>query len=235
VKSSIKKLLIIGILFLTGCGVSRQNQIEQALALTPDHFKRSVTIKDDPLDLVVTFSTVEGFKARQGLLGVVGDDNFLRGFVNRKTGERRFQVYNTIYYGGNWKFFNYVNYETPNGPRQKALTILDRQVTSCSRNTFIGCGFNEHVAFDVEESLLRTMSRQQNNPGEPAGWSYKLSARDGTEYKDGILAAEILGLLMRMDEYRGSVSPERQPDSGPTENCQDPAVRARYPIMCRGR
>ena len=207
-------LLLLG---LNSCGVatSRESQARAALNLSRSHFKYSVTIKDGPLDTVITFSTINGVKERRGLLGIVWDDNFLRAFIDKKSGTKTFQVYNSIYYGGRWKFFTQANYETPDGPKSTTLTIIDRRVVDCSDVRLTGgCNFNEHVAFLVDEKLLRWIG-EADTVGQPIGWRYKLSARSGDDYQDGLLPAEIGGLLDRMDEYlatRGignvSVSPE---------------------------
>ena len=138
---------------------------------------------------------------------IVWDDNFLRAFVDKKTGETRYQVYNVIYYkSSSWRFYYQANYETPNGPKTCQLTIISHDV-DCTGSKYGGCTYNEHVAFLVEEELLRTIAEKYKTswqPGIKAAWRYKLKAKAGSDYQDGILPAEIVGLLERVDEYKKS-------------------------------
>lgn len=88
-------------LAIVGCAtVTRESQIQTALSLTKEHFKNTTTVKDDPLDTVATITTVNGFQEKRGLLGIVWDDNFLRAFIDKKSGKTSFQVYQVIYYQG---------------------------------------------------------------------------------------------------------------------------------------
>ncbi len=192
-------LVTITIIALAGCA-TRQSQLEAYLTLDKEHFRNTVTIKDDSLDTVARFSTVNGFQEKRGVLGIMWDDNFLRGFIDKKTGKRSYQVYNLIQYtGSNWRFYNLVNYEAPGGPRSKELILISRDV-NCSGSRYGGCTYAEHVAFDVDEELLRFVARLYQ-PGARVAWRYKLVPKRGEDYQDGLLPAEIAGFLQRMDEY----------------------------------
>ena len=59
-------------------------QSRQLLAMTPQDFEKSASIKDDALEVVATITTGPGFKEKHGLLGLVGSDNFLRAFIDKK-------------------------------------------------------------------------------------------------------------------------------------------------------
>jgi hypothetical protein len=192
-------LLII--LVLGGCAMaSRESQLQTALSLTKEHFKNTASLKDDSLDTVATITTINGFQERRGLLGIVWDDNFLRAFIEKKSGKLTFQVYQVItYQGDGWKTFQSVNFETPNGPQSKPLIAIKHNV-DCTGSRYSGCTFVEHVAFDVDENLLRIIARNYS-PGQPVAWKFKLNAKSGEDYNDGILPAEVAGLLERVDEY----------------------------------
>jgi hypothetical protein len=55
-----------------------------------------------------------------------------------------------------------------------------------------------------ESPSLREDSSAMNSPGMRAAWRFKFTAKSGVEYNDGILPAEIAGLLDRVDEYLNS-------------------------------
>lgn len=189
---------------LGGCASTiREGQIQTALGLTKEHFKNTVTIKDDSLDTTATITTVNGFKEKRGLLGIVWDDNFLRAFINKKTGQTTIQLYQVIYYqGSGWNFFQTVNYETPTGPESRPVTIISRDV-NCSGSRYSECTYKEHVGFDVDEKLLRTIAAGYQ-PGQRAAWRFKFNTKSGKDYNDGMLPAEVAGFLEAIDAYRAS-------------------------------
>jgi hypothetical protein len=200
-------LFIFFIIILFGCAGTRNQQADKAAQLDKYHFKSTCILKDDALDTIATFSTVNGLKEKHGLLQLVWNDNFLRAFVDKKTGATEFQVYNVIWYqGSNWRFYYQANYETPGGPETCELTSISRDV-DCTGSKYGGCRYNEHVGFLVEEELLRKIAEVHATtwqPGMKVGWKYKLKAQAGPDYQDGILPAEVVGLLERVDEYKMS-------------------------------
>jgi hypothetical protein len=187
-----------------GCAASnREAQVQTAINLTKEHFRSTATLKDDALDTVATISTVNGLQEKRGLLGIVWDDNFLRAFVDKKSGRTTIQLYQVIYYqGSGWNFYQTVNFETPDGPESRPVTIIKRDV-DCSGSRYSGCTYVEHVAFDVDEKLLRFIA-ERYQPGQRAGWKFKFSAKSGKEYNDGMLPAEIAGFLEALDGYRSA-------------------------------
>ena len=194
-------IILVLMLTVTGCA-TREAQIQTAISLTRDHFKNTAILKDDSLDTTATITTVNGFQEKHGLLGIVWDDNFLRAFIDKKTGKATIQVYQIINYEAHdWNFYQTVNYETPSGPVSESATIIDRNV-NCSNSTALhGCEYREQVAFDIDEKLLRAIASNYQ-PGQRAAWRFKFTAKSGIEYNDGILPAEIGGLLDAIDGYR---------------------------------
>lgn len=189
-----------GMLALSACatGPTQEELVAQALALTPDHFANTAVVSDDELDVTATITTQPGFQHRTGLLNWLWSDEFLRAHVDKKTGAATFQVYQMINYDGDWRFYQTVNYETPTGPKQDMLTIISRDVGSCSR---YGCSHTEHFAWSVDESLLRTIA-EMYSPGASMAWKYKYGARAAEDWQGGILPAEVVGILQRVDKYR---------------------------------
>lgn len=189
---------------LAGCAsTTREAQVQTAISLTKEHFKNTATIKDDSLDTTATITTVNGLQEKRGLLGIVRDDNFLRAFIDKKTGRTTIQLYQVIYYqGSGWKFYQTVNYETPTEPESRPVMIISRDV-DCSGSRYSGCTYTEHVGFDVDEKLLRTIAVGYQ-PGQPVGWKFKFNAKSGKDYNDGMLTAEVAGFLEAIDAYRAS-------------------------------
>jgi hypothetical protein len=177
-------------------------QIQQLLAMTPEDFGTKITLKDDSLETTAMISTADGWQYKEGLLKLVNSDQFFRAFINKKTGATSYQVYQYVtYYGEGWAFFNLVNFETPNGPESKELDVISRDVTSCS--AYIGCGHVEHVAFNVDETILREAATKYQ-PGNAQVWRFRLKAKSGAERDEGFVPAEIAALLKAVDQYKAS-------------------------------
>ena len=203
------------LLLLSGCATTTESLTQTALNLTKEHFSNTATIKDDALDTTATITTFNGFQEKRGLLGVVWEDDFLRAFVDKKSGKTLIQVYQKLSYrGSGWHFFNTVNYETPTGPQSAQLTIIKRDV-DCSGSRYLGCTYTEQVGFNVDESLFRTIAGKYA-PGKLAGWKYKLSAKSGQDYQGTILASEIAGFMEKLDGYRSAKGFVKTHETSPT-------------------
>jgi hypothetical protein len=189
---------IIFALSLTACNTA-QEQIKNALSLSPEYFRDTAIVKDDALDTIATITTENGFQEKKGLLGLVWNDNFIRAFIDKKTGVTKYQIYQWIMYSGDWRFYQVVNYETPAGPTQEPLTIIDRKVISCTASD--GCLYKEDFAFEIDEPLLRTIASTYH-PGEAKGWRFKYGAKAAEDWNDGMLGAEVAGLLEAVDAYK---------------------------------
>jgi hypothetical protein len=166
------------------------------LALTMEHFRDTATVKDDPADAVTTISTENGFVERKGPMHMVWNDEYLRGVIDRKTGQKSFQVYASTVYNGSWRSYETVNYETPVGPKSVPAVPIRKESANCA----IGdCQYTERIAFAVDEGLLRRLAAGYV-PGKPTMWAYKLIARAGPDHTGGLSSAEIAGFLARVDE-----------------------------------
>lgn len=172
------------------------------LAMTPEQFERSVTLKDDDLENVATITTARGWQRREGLLGIVNDDGFLRAFIDKRSGRTMFQVYHgTRYREHGWAQFRWVNYETGNGITTANVKTLARTRGPCAR--YRGCTYVEEVGFEVSGALLRDVASRYA-PGKAVNWRYRLKARSGAERDGAFVAAEIVGLLRAVDKYRAA-------------------------------
>src|SRR5258706_13872705 len=70
------------------------------LTLTLEHFRDTATVKDDPVDAITTISTEKGFVERKGPMRTVWNDEYLRSVIDKKTGQKSFQVYAWTTYSG---------------------------------------------------------------------------------------------------------------------------------------
>ena len=167
------------------------------LSLTMEHFRDTATVKEDPLGAMTTISTENGFVERRGLMGMVWNDEYLTGVVDKKTDQKTFQVHAMITYRGNWRFYRNASYPTSGGPRSVPLAQIGKESDNCAVGE---CIYTERVAFTIDEGLLRQLAGE-NTPGKPALWRYKLIAKQGPEYAGAISSAEIAGFLARVDDY----------------------------------
>jgi hypothetical protein len=181
-------------------GPSQEEQASTLMSFPAEHFRDTATLNDDELDTTAVITTEPGFQDKQGLLGIVNYDEFLRAFIDKKTGKAVFQIYEWQRYGASgWNFYQTVNFATPSGPQSESVDVLNRRVEDCSADG--GCVYREDWGFDVPENLLRGYAADYA-AGNRGVWLYKTEAKSGTEFKDGLTYAEIAGCLMVVDAYR---------------------------------
>lgn len=200
----VKILLTLVLLFgLSGCVFTKQ-RTQNAQVLTPEHFKSTANLEDDDLKVTATITTKNGFKQRQGLLHFVYNDNFLRALIDKKTGEVTYQVYQSIYYqASDWRFYLKANYETPGGSEFADAKLLKAPIAhdfDCPDHTSSVCAYNEDVGFSVDRELLDSIANTYE-PSKSVKWNFKFIPRDGEDFHDGLLVAEIVGFLQAVDSY----------------------------------
>jgi len=234
---SLFSVVTAGIIFSTAALVRADEISDKYWSLTPEHFRDSVTLKDDRLNTVAVLSTVNGFQVKQGLIGWVPTDSFLRAFIDKKTGKTTFQVYEiSHYFSPNWHFYERANYLAASVPQSVAADVIDREVEGCGYAQ--GCLYLEQVGFPIDEARLR-IDAASYVPGGHFALIYKFTAHDGAELPDVLSSAEITGLLMAVDRYRtthniasaetssASQSPISAPDNNPA--AQSAAAPANTP------
>jgi hypothetical protein len=200
-------------ILISGCVSTREATKRQVLSLTTQHFKDTVIIKQVSSGDITKFSTLRGYRHIK-YLGIGWLDSFLIGYLNNQTGKRYYQVYQFVsYQGRGWRLYNRVDYETPEGIKSKPLISYHRELKNCSSS--IGCTYEEHVVFDIEESLLRRIAKpapetqgKMNASGKIVAFLYQLSSREGHKIKYWLLPAEVAGLLEAMDENTGEAPPQ---------------------------
>jgi len=199
----IKTILVtITVIFLTGCVVAPP---AGKIQLDRKHFSNTITIYDQPT--TVTFSTFKGLQTTHGSHNILIKDNFLRGFLDKNTGTKSYQVYNLIVSAGlknpnGWKRFEQVNFSTLTGKKFIPTTIIKRQEDCSAFPTYARCLYSEHITFRLDEALVRAIASTYT-PRTPMEslWQYVLIPKSGNNYLDKISVAEIAGLLEEMDNY----------------------------------
>jgi hypothetical protein len=187
--------IVMALAFLTGCASA--GALVDPLTLTPEHFRSTVTIDDDALEAIATIDTFRGLPSKYDFGAVVYKDvdSSLRGFIDKKTGLRRYQVYTRIEYRDEgWHFYRSANYGSP--VVTKELTKIASKVESCSGRG--SCRYVETVGFNVTEAELRAAAQNVSGDGK---WVFRLKSRSGPDYDGWLPVAELTGFLQAMDDY----------------------------------
>ncbi len=183
------------------CTMSEVRAEDPPLAsLSMEHFRDTATLADDPIAGTTTITTEKGFVSHKGILRSVSSDEFLKGVIDKKTGRKLYQVDASISYYGRWRTYGTVNYQAADGPRSSSTVQLGRDIGTCAVGN---CLYTEHVAFTVDEALLRQLAAGYV-PGNPAIWHFKLLPKVGPDYSGEFSSAEIAGFLARIDQASGA-------------------------------
>lgn len=217
-----KWLTLIVVIFLPTSCIVTPSTIDET------HFKRTIVIRDDPTQNAIVFSTIKGLQEKQVTTGQVWNDNFLRGFIDKRTGQKTYQVYNVVYYGGSgiqvsWKHFRQANYDTLRGVKLTPTTILREEEDCTSLAVYGQCVYNEHVTFKVEGQLFETLSPLHKLESTKE-WRYMLVSEAGESYKDMVTLAEIAGLLASMDGYELPKTPSKVTTHVNSSDLPEPSV-----------
>src|SRR3981189_2291987 len=152
--SQLRAALAAFIVFACGAGAAHAKD-PPLLSLTPEHFRNTATVKDDPRDAVATISTENGYVEHTGPLRMVWHDEFLSAVIDKKTGGKSLQVHAAITYSGPWRFYQAATYQGAEGPRRVPAAQINKEAVNCPVGD---CTYTEHVAFTVDEDLLRGLA-----------------------------------------------------------------------------
>lgn len=168
-----------------------------APSLTADVARQRVAVHEDPLEIEAVLSTKPVARSTRGLIPTSYNDNHLRAFVDRRTGQVRFELRQEMQYvDGAFRDFRTVNYQAGQWPATADLVRFDANKACESIEMPTPC--HEEVGFVVPEAVLRRLA------DDPAGgaWSLKFKPRLGGEHRASLQRAEISGLLAAVDDYR---------------------------------
>lgn len=169
-----------------------------AIAATPEQIADMASVRNDPLDTVITITTEPFFQERSGLLRTVQADKFVRVLIDKKTGQSTFQVYVWVTYEGDWHFADRVNYETKGGPVSAVVRRINSDVQSCTRYS---CSKREDIAFNVPEADIREIAATAE-AGKDQSWMFRIYGRTEGGTTTGILRTEVAGALIAADRER---------------------------------
>ncbi|HUN45751.1 MAG TPA: hypothetical protein VMU85_04495 [Stellaceae bacterium] len=193
-------------LLLAACHpqMSPQEKLAAWRGLTDAHFRETATIQDDNLDLVASFTTEKGLPgAKHPEDGYYYQHEFLRAFIDKRTGKIQYQLYFTMTYPGPERRYETATYEAPKGTQQGLVTIINRS-KSCERSQGVTyCDYREDLGIALDESVVRWVAERYGE-GDPVkqGWHYRITAHDGSDFTGLIHPAEPKGLLEAMVSHR---------------------------------
>jgi PDZ domain len=166
-------------------------------SLDMEHFRDTATVKEDPSDSTTTITTEKGYVDHQGLLRTVSNDEYLKGVIDKKTGQKSFQVEAWMTYQGRWRTYQTASYQGSSGPKSVPAIQLSKDLVNCAAGS---CMNVERLEFPIDEALLRQLAAV-NTPGRPTMWQFKLIGKSGPDYVAGLSSAEIAGFLAKVDDY----------------------------------
>ncbi len=199
-RASLGAAAFAAIMVCGSCAESASAKDSPLLSLSVEHFRDTATIADDAQNGRVTISTEKGYVEHSGPLRMVWHDEFLTATIDKKTGEKSFQVHEEVTYNGNWRYYQSASYQGPNGPRSVPAVQISKESANCALGD---CIYTERIAFPVEEELLRQLAAA-NVPATPVLWNFKAVAKSGPAYAGALSSAEIAGLLLKVDQYTGT-------------------------------
>lgn len=201
-----KRLALIALFALCGC-VSTHDNAALLVSLTPEHFRDTAQIIDDPLETTVIISMEPGFHEVNNVFHDGWEcDSFLRAFVDKRSGATTYQLYiDAGYIGHDRRLYDTINYFTPQGVQSDPVIKIARDKGSCRKDD---CVHKEIVGFNMPETILRQIAATYApNAGNP--WLFKLKGKIvGAEQEDGIMPSEAAGLLMAVQSYRATPHPK---------------------------
>lgn len=174
--------------------------------LTADVARQRVAVHEDPLEIEAVLSTEPVARSRRGLIPTSYNDNHLRAYVDRRTGQVRFELRQEVQYlDRTFRDFQTVNYEAGRWPATAGLVRFDASRACESVEMPAAC--HEEVGFLLPEAVLRRIAE------DPAGgaWSLKFKPRLGGEHRTSLPRVEISGLLAAVDDYRRQLALAKAP------------------------
>jgi hypothetical protein len=174
-------------------------------SMDAEAFRSAATIDDDDLEFATIISTRNGFRKERRLNRSTSFDSHVEAHVDKRTGETRFEVHQSLRYRGAQRVYDSVHFTDRHGnlvtqPLNHAQRGAD---TMCPNSDFNGdCSLTMKLVFSVNETQLRDVMTRTD------GWDLKFKggANGGDDLRIRIVAAEIAGLILAVDEYRARMS-----------------------------
>jgi len=186
-------LILISSFMLFGCSaslqkVSQENE-ERFKSLTKDFVRSCIKIKDDSFEDTIQYDTVNCYQSKNGLLGIVWDDQFVRAYTNRKSGKTKYQIYTRLHED---KWLNPVsaNYFVGDNLITSDVARIHSDVTC---NASRSCVHLEEIVFEISEENLMQLNEKYliDNSIE---WKYRIKTRSGVDKDKFLNINELLGI-----------------------------------------
>lgn len=174
------------------------------LSLSMEHFRDTATVKDDLQAGTTTITTEKGFMVHTGPMRMVWNDEYLKGVIDRTTGDKSIQVIVMSIYSGNRRSYRSASFQWANAAKSEPVVQIRTQREACNTGE---CTFTDYIAFDVDEAGLRQIAAAYVQ-GKPAIWSFKIATTGGPDYSGGLSNAEIAGFLAKMDQPASAPQPK---------------------------
>lgn len=199
---------VVAALGLASSPVSAGSKAEKALAkfyaMSDAEAASKVGLKDDQLEAIATFSTEPLLQVRQGLLGLVNQDSYLRAFVNKQSGDVSYQIVAYYRHGGDWAHLRSANYQTFSGQLRTVEVVNLGTDVSCSG--YAGCTYFEAAGFTIDPDAFAEEVQNADataSGGQRSGMLFKIKGVAG-ELPDAIPGKEFRALDSAVRSYRSS-------------------------------
>ena len=123
-----KKALLLALIIATVSCCSHHTttgvqEKKDALHLSKDHFRNTVSVIDEPSETIAEINTHRGYKLK--------NDTFLKAFIHKETGDVSFQVHSSVtYQDSSWRDYRFARYKGNNENELllSEVTVIDRDV-----------------------------------------------------------------------------------------------------------
>jgi hypothetical protein len=183
---------------------SRERQLREMFSRTPDQIMPLIEVSGDAMDPSYKLSSygVSVIVSKGLLFSTTYENSFLRGFVNKTTGNIIVQVYHSATYdASNWYHLRRATFETTDGIKQAELDRIATDV-SCGR---YGCTYSEDVAFDLPVETLDQVAQTYDPAKGQQFMRYRLFGQSGTTIDDVVPVNELTAFVMKLREVANRV------------------------------
>ncbi|MGR9074152.1 MAG: hypothetical protein ACU833_13915 [Gammaproteobacteria bacterium] len=196
--------IILWIPTLLAC--SSGHRYRQAMEMSVEDYQSKVSLVDLSAEHLVIISSKDALVTNLGPEDSDEDDNYVRAFINTRSGRITYQIVNLINYEAEeWKFYERAKYLTQDGVVSDELTVIERSVKECS--VFSGCAYVETVGFEIPEKIVKK-GAERYLPDKSTGIRYKLTAQSGDEYSGVVFAQELIAVLQAVEDYKKNHLPK---------------------------
>lgn len=165
-------------------------EFRRQVSRAPDDVEKLVRVAGDDLDAKWTISTA-GVTDLEG--SRLGDASFLRGFVNKATGDVSAQIYhNIIHYSRGWIFFQTATYQV-GGELRETSAIRIASDAHCRGRV---CAYEEHAGVPVPFADLEAIADEYESDKTPKlVLKYRIKGRSGDSVSYGFPMNEVVAFV----------------------------------------